>query len=292
MASQGASQATTAIDDEVVPSIIFTDVPSVFTRLSELLDNNDTLIVENIAPSDFRALEAERDRRGEHSRLFYQPDNACLIITVPTLSHNQMHLLIYREIDNAINAMGASSQWEPIGDTTHNVSNGSSGQGDSAGCPTSRRDSEWPTLVVEAGFSQTRPSLRAKMRWWFAASGHQVKVVILVKMQRAQETILVEKWVEVTGRRGATATRWATNAGLTTPQPACERAIETAWAGHQPVLQTPKLGRVPSLFRVTGGPLIIRFAEIFLRAPVAQEHDITISAANLQYVASRIWQRL
>lgn len=283
------------MDDEAPPDILFTDVAAVFARLAELDDDDDTLVVGHVSPSAFRALETERDRRGQHCRLFYRPETECIVITVPTLSHSEMHIILFLEIRDTMVAMGTHDDWRPIGNTTHNAANGSSGQGDSAGSPFSGRSgNDWPTLVIEAGFSQTLPSLHAKMRWWFAVSSHGVHVVILVKMHRAQETMHIEKWVEVevAGRPGATATRWATHAGLTTLQPACQQSVNITWMGPGPILQTPKQGRTASLFRVTGGPLVVGFAEIFLRAPAAGEHDIVVSNGRLQHVASRIWQDL
>ncbi|EPE03021.1 dead deah box dna helicase [Ophiostoma piceae UAMH 11346] len=283
--------------EEAPPDILFTDIPSVFARLANLAKDEDTLVVGDVSPSSFRALEAERDRRCQHFRLFYQPDTECVVVTVPNLQHSQMHIIMYEFIRDTMVTMGVHRGWRPIGDTTFNTANGSSGQGDSAGSPKAGRNADdWPTLVVEAGFSQTLPSLRAKMRWWFAASHHRVKVVILIKMQLTQETLHIEKWLEMVGRPGATATRSATRsatrAGLAVLQPICNQAIDLEWTGPRPIRQTPAQGRLPHLFRVTGGPLVIEFADIFLRAPAAGEHDIVISDQNLQLYASEIWEDL
>lgn len=280
-------------EEAPAPDILFTGVTAVFTRLANLDKGEDVLVVGDVSPARFRALEAERDRRGQHCRLFYQPETESLIITVPTLQHEGMHLEFNTILLVAMANMGAHTDWRQIGTTTFNPADGSSGQGDSGGSPIAgRRGSDWPTLVIEAGVSQTLSSLQAQMRWWFSVSGHEVKVVILIKMHVAQETLHLEEWVETAGRPGATSTRWATRAGLTALQPACERAIDLIWVGTGPIRQTPAPGRTPSQFRVVGSPLIIRFSEIFLRAPGAGEHDLVISNASLQVFASRIWQDL
>ncbi|KAM7183797.1 hypothetical protein V8F33_013376 [Rhypophila sp. PSN 637] len=54
-----------------------------------------------------------------------------------------------------------------------------------------------PTLVIEAGFSQTMDELRNDMRWWFNASNHDVKIVLLVKMYLQNKEIWIERWQEV-----------------------------------------------------------------------------------------------
>lgn len=40
----------------------------------------------------------------------------------------------------------------------------------------------WPTLVIETGYSQSIIALRQQMRWWFTASQHRVKIVLLIKL--------------------------------------------------------------------------------------------------------------
>ncbi|AEO65951.1 uncharacterized protein THITE_28217, partial [Thermothielavioides terrestris NRRL 8126] len=49
--------------------------------------------------------------------------------------------------------------------------------------------------------------LRADMRWWFTTSDHQVKIVILVHLDRLQHTIIIERWEEEVPDRGAPLTR-------------------------------------------------------------------------------------
>ncbi|ERT03275.1 hypothetical protein HMPREF1624_01581 [Sporothrix schenckii ATCC 58251] len=187
--------------------------------------------------------------------------------------------------------MTAHIGWMSLSTTTFDATNGSSGQADSAGWPIdSRNAGDWPTLVVEAGFSQTLPSLRAKMRWWFSASDHQVKVVVLVKMDASHETICIEKWVERPNRPGATTTRQVTRAGLRAPEPFCDQSINITWTGPAPIMDMSKQDRTPARFRVSGAPLVIGFAEVYLRAPTVGEHDIAITDVDLQHYASLIWK--
>ena len=88
---------------------------------------------------------------------------------------------------------------------------GDGGEGDSTGGPGAQRGSEesWPTLVIEAGDSETLAELKKDMEWWFSASNHQVKIVLLAKFDYDEEQIILEKWIEIQAplRQGAATTR-------------------------------------------------------------------------------------
>lgn len=51
-------------------------------RLSESGSGTDTLIVGRVAPADFRALEAEREARGQRFVFFYLVESQMAIITI------------------------------------------------------------------------------------------------------------------------------------------------------------------------------------------------------------------
>ncbi|RYP49384.1 hypothetical protein DL768_004890 [Monosporascus sp. mg162] len=93
---------------------------------------------------------------------------------------------------------------------------GDGGEGDSSGGPYPERYGvgQWPTLVIEAGYSQSLAGLHADMRWWFSTSNHDVKIVILAKLDRRQHEIILERWEEeaAPARLGATTTRRAARA--------------------------------------------------------------------------------
>lgn len=121
---------------------------------------------------------------------------------VPTSPfHESLHLDIYNEIYAEIRLMGRKLDWLHKGSATlraHGHPGGDGGEGDSSGGPAPQRAGNlaWPTLVVEAGVSETLSELREDMRWWFSASDYQVKIV-LAKLVQAERTITLEKWVEV-----------------------------------------------------------------------------------------------
>jgi len=52
---------------------------------------------------------------------------------------------------------------------------------------------DWPTLVVEPGYSESLNHVRDDMRWWFSESKHDVKIVILAKFDHRRRCILLER---------------------------------------------------------------------------------------------------
>ncbi|CAK7562574.1 MAG: hypothetical protein SEPTF4163_000422 [Sporothrix epigloea] len=143
--------------------------------------------------------------------------------------------------------------------TEFSGNDGSSGEPDACFLPPERgRDpGGWPTLVLETGVSQSLESTRAKMRWWFSASDHAVKIVVVY---------------------GATSTR---NMPSLTPRL------------RQSINITAQPGSDPVVYNVVGGPLIIEFSLLFLRPadPARGEGDIILDASWLEQLARRIWAR-
>jgi hypothetical protein len=181
--------------------------------------------------------------------------------------------------------MNLEGYWTPIGATTlrarEGYPGGDSGEGDSAGGPKPDRVGcgKWPTLVIEAGHSESIPQLRADMRWWFSTLNNDVKIVILAKFNHGQRSILLEKWEEEerAAREGAAATRWS--AAI---EPVLQQAITITYDN------TGDPGNTAS-YTVNGGPLVLEFRLLFLRDPVPGEGDIVLSIPELQSYAVDVW---
>lgn len=151
----------------------------------------------------------------------------------------------------------------------------SAGESDSAGGPKPERASagSWPTLVVEAGYSEPLNELRRDMHWWFSASNHQVKIVLLVKFKRTNRKILIEKWEEEQlSRPGATRTRRFA-AGIA-PGPTLRQSITISQNATN-----------PASYHVTRGALVLSFKLLFLRDPSPQEGDFIIDIPQLEEFA-------
>lgn len=203
-----------------------------------------------------------------------------LIVVVPTLVHEYLHRELYNRCVYRIMELGLDLAWLSLGSATYRKQEGHPGgdgsEGDSTGRPTKRDDgSIWPTLVIEAGYSETLAELHDDMAWWFHASDHAVKIVILAKFDHARGRIILQKWEEDTPRRpGATMTRRA---------PALEPVL------RQDIQITRNTATTPPTFDVARGALVLGFELLFLRIPGPQEGDVVISVEVLQRFAESSW---
>ncbi len=131
---------------------------------------------------------------------------------------------------------------------------------------------DFPTLVFEAGVSESLPRLRNDAKWWLSNSGGQVKIVLIISIQEGTRTIEIEKW----------ETRLAAATG---------RVTRSARPPAQVPTRIQQITIDPN--GVAGAPLILHFHLIFLRAidqnAVPPEHDFTFTAQDLQNWANDFW---
>ncbi|KAK0758527.1 hypothetical protein N5P37_008926 [Trichoderma harzianum] len=261
LASQGEEQS---------PTITYTNVKELHKVIRQV--PGDFLIVQNVSPADFEQI-SRPERRGFRLRR-YHADRRLLIITIPTALHEALHINLYVAFLFKIGPI-AQDIWKPIMSTTlrpQGHPGGDGGEGDSSGGPMSVRHDKhaWPTLVIEAGDSESLHALRDDMRWWFSASDHQVKIVLLAKFDHRLQQILIERWEEEAATRpGATTTRRAATFGAS--QPVLQQSIT--------ITRDPATGS----YQVARSDLVLSFRLLFLRDPGPQEGDIIIPTEDLQH---------
>lgn len=225
----------------------------------------------------------------------FEVRSGILIVTIPTDLHEALHQWIWLKICSKINRMGREEDWIPMGSKTlqaHGHLNGDKGEGDSTGGPEPQRQhlGAWPTLVIEAGYSQSLEDLQKDMRWWFSASDHQVKIVLLSKFDIQQMAVIVEKWIEIQApaRQGATTTRAA---AATQFRPDCDQTIT--------ITQNPGTNRDnPASYTVTRDALRLEFNLLFPREPSfpqepqprPTDEDVILDIPDLQRWAVRLWR--
>jgi len=221
----------------------------------------------------------------------YDSKSRILIITIPTKLHEALHLGLYRRYCNQLARNGTEEDWIDIGSATFRAEQGhpggDGGEGDSTGGPWPEREGagNWPTLVIESGHSETLPELHKDMQWWFQASNHEVKIVILAKFDDQQHHILLEKWEEE----------------ISSPQGAITRSRAAAILQQNGVFNPVKRQSItitreettnPVSYNVTKGALVLGFRLLFLRDPGPQEGDFVLSIQDLQLYARKVWGEL
>jgi hypothetical protein len=223
----------------------------------------------------------------------YTADTKCLVIKIPTTEHEGLHGSLDDNFFVEAVLMGLRREFYSVGSSTfkdrdanRNVT--SEGEGDSSRKPSSMRTDkhQYPTLVIEAGWTQTLEKLRQKAEWWFDKSSGDVKIVLLIKSSPRSNHIRIEKWklAPATSRRGATTTRAA--AAIT---PNCIHVVEIARANGINDAHPNRFD--PASYVVTGGPLQLEFIDIFLRQPIPPgEGDLILDNTTLQRYAVNFWK--
>ena len=243
------------------------------------------LIIElDVSPSSFTEIEREREKQRRRFRFRrYDSDRQVLFITIPTDLHEQLHVGLYQRYLFQLVRSGREKTWRTIASATRRAQQGysrrDSGEGDSTGGPKPDREMKdaWPTLVIEAGVSESLAELRHDMRWWFSISDHQVQIVLLAKFKRARRAIILEKWEEESSsitRPGAMTTR---QAGALQP------------VLRQTITITQDATTYPISYNVTRGALVLGFKLLFLRDPGPGEGDFVLGVQELEDYARNVW---
>ncbi|KAK0731507.1 hypothetical protein B0H67DRAFT_75807 [Lasiosphaeris hirsuta] len=288
-----ASTSVSALSASTIPTSVEStqdnDPPTMrFTTAKDLFDvinstTGDFLTVTSVSPIDFTKIERAREKQGRRFRFRdYDSNSQILIITIPTDLHEKLHKLLYDEFVGQVRDMGLKKSWNNIGNATRSTqghSGRSSKEGDSTGGPKPQRATKgaWPTLVIEAGFSQSLGKLHIVMQRWFSMSNHEVKIVLLTKFNGA--IILLEKWEEeIQVRPGATTTRHSLQ--------------HPASVLRQSITITRNSTTNPTSYNVTSGALVLSFQILFLRDPGPGEGDFIFSVRELEEYAEEVWAQV
>jgi hypothetical protein len=154
--------------------------------------------------------------------------------------------------------------------------NASSKEGDSAykPYPSRGRKADWPTIVFEAGISESLSRLRIDTGWWLTNSGGDVNIVIIIAVNQRQLRIQVEKWELALPDLGRPCTRSNQQMPART---------------HEITIYPDAITGAPL---VVGAPMVLEFDKIFLRPATPPEIDVVFTAEDLSGWAARVWDAL
>jgi hypothetical protein len=108
---------------------------------------------------------------------------------MPTIDHESAHLNFGAAFLFKLAEMGMSKRMiRCCGATTYN-GNTSSKESDSAYRPLSRKNTDWPTFVIESEYSETLQHLRSSTSWWIENSQQEMKFAIIILVQQSTENI-------------------------------------------------------------------------------------------------------
>jgi hypothetical protein len=202
-------------------------------------------------------------------------DTNLLIVKLPTAEHESAHRNLAKKVCFTLARMEMPDhEFHSVGATTYHADD-SSEEADSAYRPRSFRPNktDWPTIVFESGVSESLSQLRFDAGWWLGKSGGAVKIVLIISVERAPQTVQIEKWelAPISGRRSST------------------RAFPNTANIPPPLIPTKTQEITIVQDTITGAPLVLEFDKIFLRPAVLPETDITFTAQELSTWAAGIW---
>jgi len=232
---------------------------------------NQYLIVRDVNEDIMKHIE---DRGYKGVRYEWHGDLDVLIVKVPTKAHENAAAQFGDEISFTARAMGLPLiERKLFGAATFQAAAGTPRkQGDWSMMPRNFRPNpgDFPTIVIEVGFSETLQKLRNDARLWFSMSGNDVKIVILIAVRAASNRIIIEKWT-------------------LGPVPAHRRRMRHTPAQIPHAEQSITITRTPAnnTLAITDGtaPLTLEFRRLFLRDPVGHEHDVVYTQAALFTIA-------
>jgi hypothetical protein len=291
-ASPSIGDLATEILETAIP---YKSVRDLFHRAYEELEA-DCIAFKQVSSKDFDRIEKSRDRREMPGfRLFYLADHMLLIVTIPTRQHVRIHGYLDDSVVDQLRGRNITrDEWISSGSQTFDSKRpgaSGSGQGDSTRMTESRAERNgWPTLVIEVGHTLPLNGLRLKMRWWFLASNHDVKIVLLAKLDRHLRMIRLEKWRErpYHHRTGTTVTRAA--AAPSAADPYLDQWVEIQMA---PGITETDPARLNWASYVVAGdglrPLRLEFNALLERQPGPGQGDILFTVQDMQRLAVPVW---
>jgi hypothetical protein len=274
------SKASEGLED--VPVWIFKTIKNMqetinsYEKKLEASEASPYMIFRPVKTNDLLKIERARENgkidRGV--RLTHYVDWDILILKVPTAKHEIAHgnfsdqYLVFQT-----GLMGLRRELTRLGSTTFKTSRMSK-EGDSAFKPRSMRphETDWPTIVIESGWSESLTRPREDARRWLENSRGNIKIVLLISIGRRARTMIIEKWENRPVPANGPATR-----SNTTQTPTQIQAITIDSNSNT----------------VNGAPLTLEFRKIFLRQAVPPlEHDFTFTTQHLLAYATNFWARL
>jgi hypothetical protein len=197
------------------PIYRFTGIPDLRKRVDlqsrALVDdrtNQQYLIFQGVTKNSLAEMDRQRASIGKYTRMTHYTDTDLLVIKLmPSGIHEAAHLSLADEVNRKLEGMGPRKSLYPLGKTTFFGPN-SSHEGDSTFKPMCRPGKDkWPTIVFEAGLSESLTGLRADAQWWFTNSKGEVKIAIVTSIVLAEKSFRIEQWCLSlpTGPRPATS---------------------------------------------------------------------------------------
>ena len=168
------------------------------SRLKELQASRSYqqfIVCRNVGKEQFTSMD-QQNSLGRGISKSYHSNRQILVLKMPTTIQEAAHLTLWQKIWMQLMAMGAEEVMAPCGaGTFRSQSNISSKEADTAYKPATRtQKSDWPTIVLESGYSESMRRLVVDARWWLVNAGGDVKTVLLIWINGERQALHLERW--------------------------------------------------------------------------------------------------
>ncbi|PLB52031.1 hypothetical protein P170DRAFT_471942 [Aspergillus steynii IBT 23096] len=234
------------------------------------------LAFKPVKRSEYDEIESKRLSLG-HVRLTYFEDIEVLIIKVPSRPQEKAHANLGSFLRIELHDMRVGvKEFSGLGSATYIGPTASRKEADASWINDNLRPGGWPYLVIEAGASESMHRLRADASWWFANSGGQVQIVLLLRVTVTTKRLEIEKRVP----------RLVTVTGPATRQ----RSRDPPGTYHSEKVTTIHINKGANPPTIQGAPLVLEFDKVIGCAPNQPlEHNITLTAAQFLKWADTIF---
>ena len=198
-----------------------------------------------------------------------------MIIKLLTGAHETAASCLDGAVQNELCNMGLDESIRPLRSKTIQGSFCGKGADASFGLaqPIPGRSTKWPTVVIEVVESESYRKLRVDAEWWLTNSRGDVKVVIIVSINRKTPNITFETV--------------ALGLSVNSLRPQRPRYVPKV---RQSITVSRKKDEPNSPITITPpAPLIIGFEELCCRQPVPPEHNIELSPDRLGRISKHVW---
>ncbi|KAJ5534073.1 hypothetical protein N7527_000327 [Penicillium freii] len=255
-------------------------------------NGNQWIVVLGLSSTIIETLTTDRNALNGVTYRFQWEGTTGLIKVVPRREHEIATSQFTMVIHDELKAMGLPRKevvW--VGSTTYRSGTSKGKEADNSYLPPSRhtrpsQNAGYPSLVIETGVSESLGRLRQDARKWFADSGGDVRIVILI--HASENIVSFEKWqlAPSTAPRPLNKryidTLCAQNPNIPplTGQPA---QLQQVYCAHQVDVTRNFVAGMPNV--IDGAPMVLPFIAIQDRPPGPGEWDIVIGPQEFDEIA-------
>ena len=151
----------------------------------------------DVQQSSMRPIEHGRSRSELPAfRLLYDAAAEGLIIKLmPGVVHEAAAATFSLMFHDRLVGLGVGNTLRNVRSTRYEAPGGRSKEADEAYRPSTRvLGTDWPSIVIEVGVSESLSQLRTDAHFWLTQSGGQTRIVILLAVKKATRVMKMERW--------------------------------------------------------------------------------------------------